>query len=250
MPTLNVSANAPPDSSRPPIILLHGAANSAIVWTYWQKELAAARWPSVAIDLRGHGKGDQTDLAGVGMDDYVAGVVSATQQAAGRPVLMGWSMGGLVALMAASTVKAVACVCLAPSAPALARDPSVPIRPGVFGPEAYGITSRDPDAQPMMADLDREERLVALESLGNESQYARDERRAGIVLQAIDCPLLIVTGTGDSQWPRSRYDGLGLPAEFLEVAGASHRGLVLSKQALKQAVPAVIRWLEAKAPTA
>jgi len=29
------------DSARPPIILVHGAANSASIWTFWQQELAA-----------------------------------------------------------------------------------------------------------------------------------------------------------------------------------------------------------------
>ena len=59
---------------------------------------------------------------------------------------------------------------------------SVPLRDGVFGAEEYGIVDRDPDRQPAMVALDRDERLIALESLGLESRLARDERKAGIVL--------------------------------------------------------------------
>jgi hypothetical protein len=54
-----------------------------------------------------------------------------------------------------------------------------------------------------MADLDRDERVVALESLGLESRMARDERKAGIVIAAAPCPMLVVTGTADTQWPRA-----------------------------------------------
>jgi len=40
-----------------------------------------------------------------------------------------------------------------------------------------------------MPDLDREERLVALSSLGPESLLARDDRQAGIMLGPLPCPL-------------------------------------------------------------
>ena len=56
-------------------------------------------------------------------------------------------MGGLVAIMAASSGRARAGVGLAPSTPALERDDSVEIRRGGFGPEEYGITSEDPAEQ-------------------------------------------------------------------------------------------------------
>jgi hypothetical protein len=62
--------------------------------------------------------------------------------------------------------------------PTRAFDASVALRT-VFGPEEYGIAGREPDCLPSMADLDREEGIVALESLGLESRMARDERPAG-----------------------------------------------------------------------
>jgi pimeloyl-ACP methyl ester carboxylesterase len=101
-----------------------------------------------------------------------------------------------------------------------------------------------PSDQPAMPDLDFDERVIALASLGRESRYARDERAAGVVVESLSCPLLIVTGSADAQWPRSRYDGMHLPADYVEIDGASHWGLVLSRRALAVAVPAVVEWLE------
>jgi hypothetical protein len=46
--------------------------------------------------------------------------------------------------------------------PTRAFDASVALRTGVFGPEEYGIAGREPDCLPSMADLDREEGIVAL----------------------------------------------------------------------------------------
>ena len=231
-------------TDRSPIILVHGAANSASVWTFWQRELAAHGWPSYAIDLRGHGRSDPIDLSHTSMQDYTADVRVLAAQFARPPVLIGWSMGGLVALMVAASGVATACVGLAPSTPARQPNTAVAVRVGEFGAEEYGITSRDPAKQPAMLDLDREERTVALASLGRESRFARDGRQRGIVIESLPCPLLIVTGTRDRQWPRERYNDLWLPADHLSVEGASHWGLVLSRRALATAIPAVLRWLE------
>jgi pimeloyl-ACP methyl ester carboxylesterase len=230
------------DRRRPPVLLVHGAANSAAVWTFWSAALAADSWPTYAIDLRGHGASEAVDLSRTSMHDYLADVWALAGQLRERPIIVGWSMGGLVAIMAAEAGLARACVGLAPSTPAQSVDERVTLLTGTFGPDEYGIVSRDPDDQPAMPDLDREERMTALGSLGPESRYARDERRRGIVVSSLPCPLLIVTGTDDRQWPRERYDGLHLPAQHLVAEGASHWGLVLSRRALAGLIPAVTAW--------
>ncbi len=241
---LAVSTRLPDhDRGRPPVILVHGAASSAAVWVYWTEALVADGWPVHAVDLRGHGASVPFDLSTTSMADYLADVRLLAGQLRERPIVVGWSMGGLVAMTAAGAGLARACIGLAPSTPARAVDERVALRTGEFGPEEYGIASLDPDRQPAMPDLDREERLVALSSLGRESRYARDDRQRGIVIASLPCPLLIVTGTLDRQWPRECYDDLHLPADHLVAEGASHWGLVLNRRALAATIPAVLAWL-------
>jgi len=229
-------------SGNPPIVLVHGAANSALVWTFWQEELAACGWASHAIELRGHGS-EPFDLSRTTMRDYADDVRTAMAGLEAAPVVMGWSMGGLVAMMAAAQGGAITCVALAPSTPARAIDPLVPLREGEFGPEEYGITSTAPAHQRAMPDLDIEERKIALASLWKESRLARDERKRGIVIAPLPCPLLIVTGGADAQWPASKYEGLWLAHDHIKVAGASHWGLVLSRRAIEGVVGEVAGWI-------
>jgi pimeloyl-ACP methyl ester carboxylesterase len=241
---LAVSAMLPSHpSTHPPIVLVHGAANSASIWTFWQRELAAHGWASYALDLRGHGRSERIDLSRTSMHDYAADVCTLAQQFKQPPVILGWSMGGLVALMVAAAGLGSAVIALAPSLPARQRDPSVELRSGEFGPEEYGITHHDPEEQRAMPDLDREERLIALASLGLESRLAKDERKAGIVVESLPCPRLLVTGTADKAWPVERYQDLWLKADNLSVEGASHWGLVLNRRALATLIPAASRWL-------
>ena len=245
-PNLAVRSLLPAEATtRPPIILIHGAANSSEVWTFWQCRLAEHGWASHAIDLRGHGQSSPLDLSTTSMYDYATDIRSLAGGLSRKPILIGWSMGGLVAMMVAATGEAEACVTLAPSMPAQLTDESITIRTGEFGPEEYGIVSLDPEDQRGMADLDLEERRMALTSLSRESLMARDQRGAGIAIQSLPCPFLLVTGTEDRAWPLECYRDLWLGGEQQQMQGASHWGLVLNRRAMSAAVPAVERWLSA-----
>jgi pimeloyl-ACP methyl ester carboxylesterase len=89
-------------NARQNIILVHGAANSSAVWRFWEQELAMCGWTTHAIDLRVHRAGPVADLSTVSMDDYAEDVAQLANQFSSKPVLIGWSMGGLVALMIAA----------------------------------------------------------------------------------------------------------------------------------------------------
>ena len=94
-----------------------------------------------------------------------------------------------------------------------------------------------------MPDLGTGERLVALGSASLESRTARDERRAGVVIHSLPCPLVVVTESEDRDWLRSAYEGMTLPAEYLESVGASHWGLVLNRRVLPDPSTRASDWL-------
>jgi pimeloyl-ACP methyl ester carboxylesterase len=136
---LGVTAALPyRDSTCPPIILVQGAVNSASIWTFWPQELAAQGWVSYAIDLRGDGRSIRVDLSTTSMYDYAADGCMLALQFKRSPIVLGWSMGGLVALMMAAAGLATVCITLAPSTPARQCDLSVELRREEFGPEECG----------------------------------------------------------------------------------------------------------------
>ena len=230
-------------SARPHVLLIHGAANSSSAWKFFQKALARTGWSNHAIDLRGHGKsGGSVD--GATMADYVEDVARVAEGLSEKPVVMGWSMGGLVALKFAAEGRARACVALSPTPPTRERNESVRIRGGVYGSEVYGIKTMDPAKQPAMPDLDEEERGVALGSLSQESRTARDERKAGVVIESMPCPLLVIAGSDDRVFPKSLYEGMGLGEELREAEGASHWGLVLNRRVMPGLARGVGKWLD------
>lgn len=86
------------DPAAPPLVLLHGWAQSGECWASVLAGLAAVHHV-IAPDLRGHGR-SQAPAAGyddpaVWADDLDA--VLAAARVSAPPVLLGWSYGGLVA---------------------------------------------------------------------------------------------------------------------------------------------------------
>lgn len=229
------------DTHKPPVLLVHGAANSNLMWSFWQDELAEHGYPAYAVDLRGHGASVPYDLSGTSMQDYADDVRSLAAQLRTPPILLGWSMGGLVALMAAGHVGTPAWIGLEPSVPGEAKGPSPTNSGGVFGPEEYGITSADPEDQPAMHDLRVGERRIALESLGLESRFARDERQAGIWVDEPGCPLLIASGSANHT--HANYGKFPFDHTLVVEEGLSHWGLVLNRAAVSRLASRVTGWL-------
>ncbi|HVQ76523.1 MAG TPA: alpha/beta hydrolase, partial [Candidatus Binatia bacterium] len=237
-------------TERPTLVLVHGAASSAGVWRFWRERLEAHGFAVRAPDLRGHGRAPCDDLGRVTMSDYVADVAAAVAGLRRPPVLVGWSMGGLLALMYGAVAPTLGVLALGPSTPASLLDApaSRPPAPGVFGPEAYGITDTTSLSQPTMPDLDPEEIRLALASLGSESAFARQERRCGVWFppRGFTGSVMIGAAERDERFPPPlcRRVARFLNAPYVEFPGASHWGLVLNRRALDAAWPAIIAWLD------
>ena len=153
------------------LVLVHGAGSGPWVFDGWPTFFPATT--TLAVDLHAGLAVEQAS-----MDDYVRVLTAA---AAGQPTplgLLGWSMGGLVVLMAASRLKPACVVVLEPSPPAEIQgfdrraEPSV----GTFDPEAvYGAFPPGIRARP-------------------ESSLARAERKRGVSVPTLPCPSVVVFG--------------------------------------------------------
>ncbi len=91
------------DAAAPAAILLHGGGQTLGAWTRLALELSRHGWQTIALDLRGHGDSDRSPSGDYRLHVLVADVVELVRQQPQPPVLIGASVSGIAALVAAGT---------------------------------------------------------------------------------------------------------------------------------------------------
>jgi len=208
----------------PVAVCVHGAGGGGWEWAIWSRVLAARGWHVVAPDLLPAAGG----LAATALADYRAQVLAWCAQASPSPLLIGASLGGLLALSVAAQANARALVLVNPLPPSgLPADrPSAPIVRW-RGARRFASTRR------AMPDADDAARLFAFRGWRDESGRVLDEARRGLAIEAPNCPVLVVASEGDSDVPcaSSRRLAQDVGADFRIVADASHVGPLLGRSA-------------------
>lgn len=101
-----------------PIVMVHGAFVGGWSFERFRKPFEAAGHEVLTPDLRGHGAAEPSEaVVGVSVRDYANDVAALCAALPRRPILLGHSLGGLVAQLAARKVAPKALVLLAPSPP-------------------------------------------------------------------------------------------------------------------------------------
>ena len=81
------------------VVFLHGAGQTRHSWRAALRALAAAGYHVLSLDLRGHGESEWAPDGDYSSDAFISDLRQILQQLAKPTVLVGASMGGLVALM-------------------------------------------------------------------------------------------------------------------------------------------------------
>ncbi len=203
----------PFDPAQPVIAFIHGAQHDHSVWALQSRYLAHHGHAVLAFDLPGHGRsaGPPADSVPAAAQWLLDALAAA---GAGRVVLVGHSMGALIALDAAARMpdRAAALVMLGAAFPmkvspallAAARDDEPKAlaminawshsrlvhRPGAPGP-GFSVINQN------LALMGRQARGVLLNDFAACDAYADGLERAA----AVTCPTLFVCGRRDAMTP-------------------------------------------------
>jgi pimeloyl-ACP methyl ester carboxylesterase len=115
-PTLEA---APEGTGKAPVVLLHGAFADQDSFRGWVERLAEAGHPAIAPARRGRVGVGPDRAAGLTVDDYVADTIAVLNTLDETAVLVGHSLGALLAQRLAEQGRARAIVLIAPAPPAM-----------------------------------------------------------------------------------------------------------------------------------
>lgn len=253
---IHVETHQPERRSRkPPLLLVHGVLTGSWLWADYAAYFAERGWEAHAMNLRGHFTSDVADLSSTRMRDYADDIGIAARQLGRAPVLIGWGMGALAALLYAQTRPVLGLVLLAPSPPAAAlprrpADHELKSVPGEYDATWWGWTAPLDELRAWMPDM-ADDDLTKMQELltgARESGRARQERMLGVPIDPglIQVPTLVIgAGMDDVIHPseaRRTADILGATYEY--IPGASHFGLVMGSETWPVVAGSILGWLE------
>jgi pimeloyl-ACP methyl ester carboxylesterase len=83
-----------------PVVLLHGGGQTRGAWHHTARALAGGGYQAIALDARGHGESDWSK-SGYSLDIFASDLKTVIAEVGGKPALVGASLGGLTAMLAA-----------------------------------------------------------------------------------------------------------------------------------------------------
>lgn len=224
-----------------PIVMVHGAFVGGWSFERFRAPFEAAGHQVLTPDLRGHGAGQASDqVVGVSIRDYADDIATLCGSLPTRPILIGHSMGGLVAMLAARQVTPRSLVLLAPSPPWGLTGWSVEEAFTAFGAQMASLMSNgavEPSREVMRgASLSRMSRADAepiLDRLRPESARAVGETlnwwldpfmTSSIGSGPLPVRSLVISGEGDQVHPPAsgRLVAERIGGEFLGLRKMSH----------------------------
>jgi pimeloyl-ACP methyl ester carboxylesterase len=250
------------DSPRPSLLFIHGGFHGAWCWDEYLLPWFASRgWHANALSLRGHGNSEgHADIRRWTMDDYAADVMQVLAGLRRPTVLVGHSMGGVVAQRCWERSADVAGMVLYASSP-LRADPAVVrrllrLRPfSLLAGQLLGIPSLQLRACEPFLFSDAFDRTKVAEwraRLSPESPRAMAEtfsRAPQKRAEGDPRPALVIAGQDDWSIPISAHEALA--ADFgadLKVCPGAH-DLMLDPR-WEENASTIETWLQARFPSA
>lgn len=242
---------------RLPLLLVHGMNGGSWYLHSYLEAAAAAGWNAWAVNLRGHwGSRPVRDLGRVSVLDYVQDVRDCLT-ALGAAVVLGHSMGGLVAQKVAEEGGVRAAVFLTSAAPRgiiilswpvlrrVWRHAGVVLGHGTFLPTPE-------DAAALIANrLPREMAERLYPQLVPESGRAARELALGRIAvdaRLVRCPTLVVGAEDDVITPArvQRRIAAKYGATYFEAKGHAH--MLMLEDGWQRPLDAILGWLDRAAP--
>ncbi|MEJ2061410.1 MAG: alpha/beta fold hydrolase [Gammaproteobacteria bacterium] len=225
---------------RPTVLFIHGGGGGGWEWARWLPCFRVAGFSTRAPTLQPSAAG----LTHTRFEDYLD-QLQATAVRCDQPILIGASLGGLLALKLAEHVPASAIVLVNSLPPVGTRG----WQPQKHYPArvAWSRKTRLEDTRAAMPEADEDTVWWAHARWRDESGAVLNTAYAGVSVTPPSCPVLILNGERDRTvpWKIGETMARDLNAEFIRLPGASHLGPLLGPQAQAVARTA-LEWLHAR----
>ncbi|MEC0265062.1 alpha/beta hydrolase family protein [Paenibacillus anseongense] len=237
-------------SKKPPLLFVHGAYTGSWMWSKYIPHFINKGWNCYVMNLRGHYKSRVLDLTNVTFEDYLEDMKEVLAECEAPPILIGFSMGGILSQKLAETNELAGLVVIDTSISKEVYE-AVPYKEiarrttGVLMPAPSREENSSIDES--MDDIDFQRKYITVESLKAFNDFYFSLGASGGI--SIDSSLMVNPALVIKAINREEDDRRGkataehLQAEYTGLWDTTHTGLLVGQRYM-EVVDRIMLWLQ------
>lgn len=235
---------------RPPLIFVHGSYTGSWMWSKYIPHFVKEGWKCYVLNLRGHYKSRTVDFTNITFEDYLEDIREVMSLCGEAPVIIGFSLGGILCQKVAETADLNGLILIDSS---ISREVNEIVPYDILFEDKLGMVMSAP-TRDEASSIDESEEDIAFQKkyLSMESAKAllecgcwiKDIKGVTINSNLITCHTLIIKSVnnhGDDM--RGRIEAEHLKGEYSGYWNTTHTGLLVG-QRYNEMVERILEWLK------
>lgn len=234
---------------RPPLLFVHGAFTGSWMWSKYIPHFIHEGWTCYVMNMRSHYRSRLLDMTRITFEDYLEDIKEIITACRIPPILIGFSMGGILCQKLAETVEIAGLVLIESSISKEVHDQVpykdiAPIAPSLIipAPAREELSSIDESID----DIEFQRKYLTMESSKAFGAFSFHYGAEGISIDSslITCKSLVIMAVNsDDDDQRGKVTAEHLCADYYGLWNTTHTG-VLVGQRCKEVVDIILDWLK------
>ncbi|WKL03150.1 alpha/beta fold hydrolase [Paenibacillus amylolyticus] len=235
-------------TKKPPLLFVHGAYTGSWMWSKYISHFVQHGWTCYVMNMRSHYKSRVMDMTKITFEDYLEDIREVLAEFNEPPVLIGFSMGGILSQKIAETVTLAGLVVIDASLSKEVHElipypESNRITPGIIMPAPVRdeLTSIDETAE----DIAFQRKYLQTESAKAFATFSVLCGADGVSINGdlIYCPSLVIKAvSSEDEDRRGKLTAKQLHAEYAGLWDTTHTGLLVGQRYMEP-VELILGWL-------
>jgi len=235
--------------NRPPLLFVHGAFTGSWMWSKYIPHFIRQGWKCYVMNMRSHYMSRQLDMIKITFEDYLEDIKEIIEECGESPILIGFSMGGILSQKLTETIRVAGLVLIdsvisrevheAAPYKELARMITENVVPA---PVRVEQSSLDESAD----DIEFQRKYLAMESSKAFNSFIFSFESKGISVDSgsISCPCLVIKAVNsDLDDRQGKETAKHLRGEYIGIWNTTHTGVLVGQRYL-EVVERILEWLK------
>lgn len=236
-------------TGKPPLLFVHGAYTGSWMWSKYLPHFIQTGWNCYVMNLRSHYKSRVMDMTGITFEDYLEDIKEIIAECDEAPIIIGFSLGGILCQKIAETEKVAGLILI---------DSSISKEVNKIAPYenledyAFGMVIPAPSREEYTSidesenDILFQKKYLSIESskaLGACACWTKGVEGISIDQSRITCPVLVIKAlSSETDDRRGRTEAEHLNAVYTGFWNTTHTGMLVG-QRFAEVVERILEWL-------